>query len=1221
MARELQLRHEYIEASTGAPMQICPVCSYSNPEDAIACRRCDSSLSAEETVVISSSSEAKSAAKAPDSASLRAGRGSGFETFALGEVIAGRYEVLSLLGQGGMGTVYKVFDRELERTVVLKAIRPELIGNASLLRRLKQETLLTRQIAHPNVVRVFDLGVAGRLRFITMEFVDGDDLRTVLDRVGKLSPKEAVAVVKQICSGLEAAHAEDVTHRDLKPRNILIGRDGRVRIADFGLARSLEETGLTRTGGVIGTPDYMAPEQATGDPTDGRSDIFALGVVFYECLTGRLPFTNRSFAGSLLSRTRNSAEPITAVDPSLPDWLARIVMRCLERDPGKRFQTARELLAALEAKSVDHSSASESASGVIQPGSMLGTRYRVEALAGEGGMGKVYRATDLELDRIVALKVVHPNLANDRKYLARLRREISLASQISHPNVLRIHDLGEANGLRFVSMAWADGEDLAQLLRRSRVLSERDSVRIAIEICEGLGAAHANGVVHRDLKPSNILLDSAGHACIADFGVAIGREGAGTSTFGGVRDVIGTPRYMSPEQAEGKAVSVQSDLYAVGLIMYEMVTGTVPFGDGSVHQMLALRVSDIPENPRKLNPALSGEAAAIIMRCLERDPANRYPSAHDLLTDLKPLQEQPKTSATARLRKKKLMLVAGAALCVIAALAIWATLHFRAARHPFPAETGGKHIAVLPFRVLSADANVKLEAEGIAASISARLFSLNDVHPVSGPALERVDLRQSNADVARQLGANLIVLGTVQAEGDRLQVFTRLEDVKTGQTVWSRTFGGLRQDLFALEDEISTGVIGALNIAPTIQERERQPVPDTQSLPAYDLYLQGRDAFKQRNVNGATEALKAFEQAVAKDHDFALAWTGVSDASLFLYRSTKNTSWAQKALLAAREAEQRNHNLPEVHFALGSVYSATGKNAQAIEEIRKALELAPNSDDGYIRLARAYLETGQSDSAIAAAKRAVDINPFYWYNHKQLGFVYQACGRIADALEQFKRQVDLNPHDATGYLNIGGMYYLEGKLNESIPYFRKAIEVRSTFDAYANLGTVYYQLGQYKDAIAMAQKAVDLNPNSSAALRNLAQIYASAGEQANANATYDRAIEAAYKVLQVNPRNADELGILAMCFGGKRDYQRARETLARARSINPSNRDLIYNEAVLDAQSGRMSAAIGNLQKALENGTSFAEASRDPALAPVRQLPQFAALEKRFGTNPAARKE
>ncbi|MBV8896738.1 MAG: protein kinase [Acidobacteriaceae bacterium] len=1196
-------------------MPICPVCSTSNPEGAVSCEQCDSSLDDVQATVVVTSNLNETQASPLSGAS---GETPPPDSLSPGVVITHRYEIVRVLGHGGMGAVYQVLDRELERTIALKTIRPELTGNSSVLRRLKQETLLTRQIGHPNVVRVFDLGVAGRLRFITMEYVDGEDLRMLLDRVGKLSPQRAIPLMKQICSGLEAAHAEDVYHRDLKPRNILLGRDNRVRIADFGLARSIEETGLTRTGAIIGTPHYMSPEQASGVRTDARSDIFSLGVVFYECLTGKLPFPSGTIADSYLSRTRNRARPIASVDPTIPASLAAVVMRCLETDPARRFQSAREVLDALNARSDEQPSPQEPASGILQPGTMLGSRYRIEMLAGEGGMGKVYRAADLELDRTVALKVVHPDLAKNASYLNRLKREISLASQISHKHILRIHDLGEAGGVRFVSMAWADGEDLAHLIRRSGVLAERSAIRIAEEICEGLTAAHVHGVVHRDLKPSNILLDSNGHACVADFGIAIGRtpvvEAEGVKAAG---EIVGTPRYMSPEQAEGKTADARSDIYSLGLILYEMTTGAIPFRDDSIFQTLALRVSENPKSPKTLNPALSDQLTAIILRCLERDPDKRYQTAQDLLADIKRLAAGPPEHIARRATPRRpILLVAASVLLVAAGLASWFYLTKRPPSAPASTEAfepGGRYIAVLPFRSLSSDANTKYEAEGIADAISARLFSLSAVHAVSTPALERVNLNQTESAIAQQVGANLIVRGTLQSEGEHLQVFVNLDDVQKNRVVWSGSFSGLRWDLFALEDHVASAIVDALNIKPSLQDQERRPMPDTQNIPAYDLYLQGRDVLKQRNVAGAKQALNDFQQAVNKDQDFALAWAGIADASLFLYRSTKDASWAQKALLAAREAEQRNRTLSEVHFALGSADSATGRYAEAVEEIKHALELTPNSDEGYIRLARAFLSSGQGDAAVTAAKKAVELNPFYWYNHKQLGFIYQQIGKMPEALAEFKRQVELNPHDATGFLNIGAMYYLDGKLKDSIPYFKKASEIQPNFDQYANLGTVYYQLGQYQDAIAMTKKAIELNPNSSIALRNLAQMYQSAGQQANASATFDRAIEAAYRSLQVNSQNAEELGTLATCYAGKGSFDKARETLSSARAINPKDRDLMYDEAVLDAQEKRFPDALAALTRALENGSSFDEASRDPALIDVRRLPQFAALQKRFG--------
>jgi serine/threonine-protein kinase len=1146
--------------------------------------------------------------------------------FTNGYVVAGRYQIIRCLGQGGMGTVYEAFDAELERTIALKTIRPDLAANSAALRRLKQETLLTRQIAHRNVVRVFDLGVAGPLRFITMEFVDGADLRSLLVKRGKFPPKEAVALMQQVCEGLQAAHAEDVIHRDLKPQNILVGRDRRARIVDFGLARSFEHTGITRTGAVLGTPHYMAPEQAMGKQSDARSDIFALGVVFFEVLTGELPFPAESVMESFLARTRDRARPIAYVDPAVPHWLARIVMRCLERDPAHRYQTVQHLLEDLKTADGLRSASRASDSGIFAPGMILGSRYLIEAEAGEGGMGKVYRARDLDLDRTIALKVVRPELSGQPETLSRLKHEISLASQISHKNVLRIHDLGEAGGLRFVSMAWADGEDLGHLLQRYGRLPEERLVQLAIEICEGLAAAHDQGIVHRDLKPSNILLDSAGHACIADFGLARPLEIQQCLTRDG--EVHGTPRYMSPEQAEGKLVDARSDIYSLGLILYEMATGKIPFKDDSVFQTLALRVAEAPENPKHLNPALSEKLAAIILRCLERDPRNRYASAHELLADLRQTEAQRiaselRAGRRAQIRSKRgwIYTAFGVAAAIVIAVAVF--FFYQRATTPRPLPSKGKYIAVLPFRTLSADPNLRYEAEGIADSVSSRLFALNGIHPISTSALERVDLAQPEAPIGRQLGANLIVSGTVQGAGDRIQVIANIDqlEAKTQRRIWSQPFTGLRADLFTLEEEIATQIVAALNITPTTEERERAALPPTQNLAAYDLYLKGRDILKnRRDADGANSARALFEEACAKDPDFALAWTGVADASLLLYRTTKEGFWAEKALVAAREANRRNDNLPEAYFALGSVYTETGKNAEAVEEIKHALRLAPNSDDGYIRLGHAYAATGQTEAALAAYKKAVELNPYYWYNHKQLGGAYADIGNNQEALKEFQKQIDLNPKEWSGYNNIGAIYSLEGRWKDCIPYLEKAIELHPSFDSYSNLGSAYYELGRYPEAIQMYEKAVQLNGNSTVALRNLAQAYRRAGQEQQALSTYDRAITAAYSQLQINPQNAEVMGTLAMCYAAKGDLSRARQLIQRARSIDGADSGLMYDEAVVLSLQGRLPEALTSLQRALQNGTSLEDVIKDPDLKAVRDLPKFKAVVKMFGQTADARR-
>src|SRR5262245_6944707 len=271
-------------------------------------------------------------------------------TLLLGTVLAGRYQIVDLLGVGGMGAVYKAFDRQLTRIVALKTILPEMSATPMALKRFKQEVLLAQSIVHKNVVRIFDIGEDSETntKFITMDFIEGKDLKTLITERGKLPPTEGAAILRQVCQGLEAAHAVGVVHRDLKPQNIMIEQDGHIVVMDFGIARAGESRGATQTGAFIGTPEYMSPEQAKTESVDARSDIFSIGLIFYELLTGKLPFQGKTVLETMFKRTTERAIPPAEIDATVPKGANDIVNKCLQMDREKRYQSVTELLEALE---------------------------------------------------------------------------------------------------------------------------------------------------------------------------------------------------------------------------------------------------------------------------------------------------------------------------------------------------------------------------------------------------------------------------------------------------------------------------------------------------------------------------------------------------------------------------------------------------------------------------------------------------------------------------------------------------------------------------------------------------------------------------------------------------------------------------------------------------------------------------------------------------------
>ncbi len=321
----------------------CPHCHHSNAPGTSRCVACDTAFGNVDATLMADATMLTNAAVAPNW-SRNTGSPGSFDgpstSLEEGSVIAERYEILKMLGQGGMGAVYKARDRELDRLVALKVIRPELAGNPSILQRFKQELLLARKITHRNIIRIFDLGVAGGLRFITMEFVEGQDLSSLLDEGRKYTTEETVKILRQVCAALQAAHSEGVVHRDLKPQNIMIGEGGRICVMDFGLARSMEATGMTQAGTVMGTPAYMSPEQAKGMPADERSDLFSLGIIAYQMLTGVVPYKADSALASMLLRTQGPPTPSVEINPAIPQALNDLVQKSLAVDPQDRYQSA-----------------------------------------------------------------------------------------------------------------------------------------------------------------------------------------------------------------------------------------------------------------------------------------------------------------------------------------------------------------------------------------------------------------------------------------------------------------------------------------------------------------------------------------------------------------------------------------------------------------------------------------------------------------------------------------------------------------------------------------------------------------------------------------------------------------------------------------------------------------------------------------------------------------
>ncbi len=527
----------------------------------------------------------------------------------IGSSIAGR-KLEAEIGRGGMGVVYRARNDRLDRTEAVKVITDELARDRSFRERFLREAMISIAVEHPHVIPVYDADEAsGGHLFIAMRYVkDGWNMASLIAQRQRLEPRLAAQITSDVASALDAAHARDLVHRDVKPTNILIvdQRAHHSYLTDFGLSKRISsKTMLSGTGSVIGTVDYMSPEQAQGHEVDLRTDVYALGVTLFEALTGRVPFMNETNESRLLAKVQEPPPMVTQVATGIPPAFDAVIARALARDPNERYSSAGELGRAAQAAAGRASEVTTRKE--IEVGSVVADCL-IEGVAGEGGMAIVYRATQQSLGRTIALKVMSPGLADRPEFRVRFEREWKIAAVLEHPNVVPILWAGEHQGRLFIVMRLIEGGTLREALAAHGRLEPEQAVEVLEQVASALSAAHTRGLVHRDIKPGNVLIDDeTGAVFLTDFGLA---KQIGDDDITDVGDgVMGTARYIPPERHLGAEVDeVRGDVYSLGCLLWDMLGGTE-----------RPRLDTVEEVPAALRE--------VVARAVSHEPMERFPSA------------------------------------------------------------------------------------------------------------------------------------------------------------------------------------------------------------------------------------------------------------------------------------------------------------------------------------------------------------------------------------------------------------------------------------------------------------------------------------------------------------------------------------------------------------------------------------------------------------------
>jgi len=843
----------------------------------------------------------------------------------------------------------------------------------------------------------------------------------------------------------------------------------------------------------------------------------------------------------------------------------------------------------------------------------VGTRlglYEILGTLGAGGMGEVYRARDLKLGREVAIKVLPEEFARDPSRVTRFEREARMLAAVNHPTIAAIYGAEEDGSTRYIVMELVEGDTLGERLSAG-ALPVADALRIGAGIVEALEVAHEKGVIHRDLKPANIKLTREGKVKVLDFGLAkamdlpfagdVSRTPTLVMDDSRPGDVVGTPEFMSPEQARGKETDRRTDIWAFGCILFEMLSGKRAFTGETIPDVL-LAILDREPDWAALPVRTPPRVRELLARCLEKDPARRLRDAGDARLELDAaLVEMSAAGGQAvvgRRRSWRALLAATAVAAIAGAAFLW--LRTRA-----ESPTANRQLAVLPFRNLTGSPDGDLWGIGMVEWVSARLSVVPGLQVVTPrAAVQAVEDNANFARVAQRLGATTLLAGTLQREKDQFRITYRLVDAKGHQFAAGAIDGS---ELFALQDRVADGVVRDLRLP---RGTRQTPTPSGLDTPSeQERYLQAIGLLQRYDLReGVDKALGILQKLADENPNSPLVQAAIARANLAIFDFTKERVWADRAIAASERARELDAGLPEVDVTIGQALFATGKSKEAVVAFRRALAARPGDVAALLGLGRAAEATGDQAAAEAAFRQAIELEPsFAVFN--QLAARYYDFGRYGEAADMFRRASQAAPDSYWALANAGGAETMRCNFPAALAAFRRALELAPKDpSALSNLGITQLWMGHPAEAVASLERAAGESPSNFMIAGNLGDAYRARGDAEKAKSAYARAMALARAQLDLNPRDATALSQVATSLAKTGQVAEARHEMERALALDQNDPNVMSDAATVSALAGRDDDALAWLGKAVAAGYCRQIVERQPEFARLSQNPKFRSI-------------